>query len=74
MNHKKHNVTNQIKLKTSLIRSNLCDHSDFTPVTDCISEINNTEIDNTKGIDVVMLMYNLIEYSDHYLKTSGRLW
>ena len=36
------------------------------PFTDCISEINNTLVDNTKGIDVVMLMYNLIEYSDKY--------
>ena len=42
--------------------------------TDCISEINNTEIDNAKYIDVIMLMYNLIEYSDNYSKTSGSLW
>ena len=33
---------------------------------DCINEINNTQIGNTKGIDVVMPMYNLIEYSDDY--------
>ena len=32
------------------------------PFTDCISEINNTQIDNVKYIDVVMPMYNLIEY------------
>ena len=38
------------------------------PFTDCISEINNTRIDNTKNIDVVMPMYNLIEYSDNYSK------
>ena len=34
--------------------------------TDCISEINNSQIDNAKDIDVVMPMYNLIEYSDNY--------
>ena len=39
-----------------------------------MSEINNTEIDNTKDIDVVMSMYSLIEYSDNYLKSSGGLW
>ena len=44
------------------------------PFTDCISEINNTQINNAKYIDVVMPMYNLIEYSDNYLKTSGSLW
>ena len=44
------------------------------PFTDYISEINNTQIDNAKYIDVVIPMYNLIEYSDNYLKTSGSLW
>ena len=32
------------------------------------------KIDNAKDIDVVMPMYNLIEYSDNYLKTFGSLW
>ena len=44
------------------------------PFTDCISEINNTQVDNAKYIDIVVPMYNLIEYSDNYSKTSGRLW
>ena len=44
------------------------------PIINCKSEINDTEIDNTKDIDIVMPMYNLIQYSDNYLKTSGRLW
>ena len=42
--------------------------------TNCISEINNTQIDNAKDIDIVMPMYNLIEYSDNYAKTTGSLW
>ena len=44
------------------------------PFTKCINRINNTEIDNAKDIDIVMPMYNLIEYSDNYSKTSGSLW
>ena len=44
------------------------------PFTKCISRINNTDIDTAQDIDIVMPMYNLIEYSDHYSKTSGRLW
>ena len=44
------------------------------PFTNCISEINNTYIDVPKDLDVVMLIYNLIEYSDNYLETSGSLW
>ena len=42
--------------------------------TNCISEINNTQIDNAKDIDIVMPMYNLIEYSDNYAKTTGSVW
>ena len=42
--------------------------------TDYISEINNTQTDNVKHIDVIMPMYNLIEYNDNYSKTSGSLW
>ena len=40
----------------------------------CKSKRNNTEIDNAKDIDIVMPMHNLIEYSNSYSKTSGRLW
>ena len=42
--------------------------------TDCISEIYNTQIDNAKDLDVVMPIYNRIEYCNNYLKTSGSLW
>ena len=42
--------------------------------TVCISEINSTQIDNAKEIDVAMPIHNLIEYSDNYSKTSGILW
>ena len=103
-----YNTNSQIKFKTSISRSSLCDYSDayilvsgFIPITgagaddavkrldeknkgvtfkncaqftDCISEINNSQVDNAKYIDVVMLMYNLIAYSDNYLKTSESLW
>ena len=41
---------------------------------DWTSEINNTQIDNAKDIGVVMPMYNLLEYSNNYSKSSGNLW
>ena len=44
------------------------------PFTNCISEINNTQVDSANDIDIVISMYNLIEYSDNYAKTSGSLW
>ena len=42
------------------------------PFTIC-SEINNTQTDNCKDIDIVMPMYNLIEYSANYAKAFGSL-
>ena len=41
---------------------------------ECTSEMNNFQTDRAKDLDIVMPMYNLIEYSDNYLKTSGTLW
>ena len=96
----------QIKFKTAMLRSSLCDYSDafilvkgnitanntavdgpaanntnkkvifknFAPFTNCISKINNKQIDSAEYIDIVMLMYNLIEYNDNYSNTSGSLW
>ena len=101
-----YNVNSQIRFKTTMLKSSLCDYSDAyilvkgtinvnntaaqgaaanntnkkvifkncAPFTNCISEINNTQIDNAKDIDIVMPMYNLIEYSDNYAKTTGSLW
>ena len=37
--------------------------------TDCLNEINNTQVDNAKDTDVVMPVYSLIEFSDNFMKT-----
>ena len=42
--------------------------------TYCISEINNTQIDGAKEIDVIMPMYSLTKYGNNYSKTWGSLW
>ena len=44
----------------------------FPLFTNIISEINNTQIDNTKDIYKVMAMYDLV--SDNSSKTSESLW
>ena len=41
---------------------------------DCISKINNKEIDHENEIDVVMAMHNLTDYGDNYWETSGSSW
>ena len=45
----------------------------FAPLTNCISKINNTQIDNVQYIDIAIPMHSLLEYSDNYSKTSGNL-
>ena len=44
------------------------------PFEDCRTEINDTFVDYANFINITMLMYNLIEYSDNYSDTSGSLW
>ena len=36
----------------------------FFPFTYCKSETNNIQIDNAKDMNIVISMYNLIEYSN----------
>ena len=101
-------TSNNIRFKTTMLRSNLCDYADAyilvkgnititgagnndaikradergrgvtykncAPFTKCTSRINNTDIDKAQDIDIVMPMYNLIDHSDNYSKTSGSLW
>ena len=43
------------------------------PFTDCITEINNTQVDNAKNLDLVMPMYNVIECSDNYSGTISSM-
>ena len=40
----------------------------------CISKINDVKIDNAEDLDVLMPMYNLLEYYKNYRKTTGSLW
>ena len=43
-----------------------------SPFTNCISRINNKQVDDAHKTDVAMSMYTFIEYSDNYSKTSGK--
>ena len=44
------------------------------PFINCITKINGIKIDNAEDLDVVMPIYNLLEYSKNYKKTTGSLW
>ena len=44
------------------------------PFISCISKINGELVENAEDLDIVMPMYNLLEYSKNYEKTSGALF
>ena len=90
-------MSKNIRFKTHMLRSDLCDYSHANIVakgtitvegdnnakirnkkltfknnflfTSCILKINNTFIDNTEDLDIVMPMYNLLQYSQNYSMT-----
>ena len=91
----------QIRFKTSMLRSDLCDFSDAyivvegtitipdpndasydkhlafknnAPFIFCNSKINNMCIVSAEDLDIVMPIYNFLEYSKNYRKTTGSLW
>ena len=97
---KNYNPNKEIRIKTPMLRSDLCDFSDAyivvkgditvtnpnnakrnkavafknnAPFINCISKINGVKIDNAEDLDVVMPMYNLLEYSNNYRKTTSSL-
>ena len=92
-----YDINKEIRIKTSMLRSDLCDVSDAylivkgtitvteldnakkiknkavafknnAPFTNCISKINGVKIDNAEHLDLIMPMYDLLEYSKNYKK------
>ena len=104
-----YNENKSIRLKTPILRSNLCDYSDAyilvkgkivvtargvdngannirdkrnrpvilnnnAPFVSCITRINDELTEDADDLDIVMPMYNLLEYSKNYRKTIGSLY
>ena len=69
------NTNDRIKVKTSMLKSSLYNYSDaHMLLSGTITITRDGADDNAKDIDVVLPMYNLIEHSDNYSKTSRSLW
>ena len=56
------------------IRNKAVAFKNDAPFINCASKISGVKIDDAEDLDVVMLMYNLLEYSKNYKKTTGSLW
>ena len=96
-----YSANKNIRFKTPMLRSDLCDYSDAyiavkgrisvtgtnnanrrnktltfknnVSFRSCISKISNTYVDNVEDLDIVVPVYNLLEYSDNYSMTSRSL-
>ena len=44
------------------------------PRFSCTSKINDTLVENAEDLDVIVPMYNLLQYSKGYKKETGSLW
>ena len=44
------------------------------PFRRCVTHINDEHVETAKNLDIIMPMYNLLEYSDNYADSSGSLW
>ena len=44
------------------------------PFTKCVKHINDEHIETAENLDIIMPMYNLLEYSDNYADSSGSLY
>ena len=42
--------------------------------TRCVTHINGEHIETAKHLDIIMNLYNLIEYSDNYIGSSGSFY
>ena len=97
-----YNENKSIRVKTPMLRSNLCDYWDAytlvngiitvaendprdrqnrpvilknnAPFVSCITRINNELIEDANDLDIIMPMYNLLEYSKNYRKIIGSLY
>ena len=85
-----YNAGKEIIHNTEVLKSNLCHynntdisvrgnitiigHQNCAPFTKCTTKIEETTIDEAEDLDLVMPVYNLIEYSSNYFEATGNLW
>ena len=66
--------TLQLKMQIEMIETKKNIFKNYAAFTNCISRINNTQVNGAQNIDVVMPMYNVIQNSDNDSKIYGILW
>ena len=66
-------VTGDIKVADVAANTNVA-FKNCAPFRRCVTHINYENFETAENLDIIMPMYNLIEYSDHYADSSGNLY
>ena len=66
-------MTGDIKVTGLAADTNIA-FKNCAPFTRCATHINDEHIETAENLDIIMLVYNLIEYSDNYTDYSGSLY
>ena len=66
-------VTGDTKIADIAANTNVA-FKNCAPFTRCATHINDEHVETAENLDIIMPMYNLIEYSDNYADSSGSLY
>ena len=66
-------VTGDIKIENIAADTNVA-FKNCAPFIRCVTQINGEHVESAENLDIIMPMYNLIEYSDNYADSSGSLY
>ena len=65
-------MTGDIKVAGAAPNTNVA-FKNCAPFTRCITRINDKHVETAENLDIIIPMYNLIEYSDNYADSSGSI-
>ena len=66
-------MTGDIKIADIVADTNVA-FKNCAPFTKCVTHINDEHVETAENLDIIMPMYNLIEYSENYVDSSGSLY
>ena len=66
-------VTGDIAVVNANNKTKVC-FKNCSPFTRCVTHLNDEHIKTAENLDLIMNMYNLIEYSVNYVQSSGSSW
>ena len=66
-------MTGDIKVAGVAANTNVV-FKNCAPFTRCVTHINDEHVETADNLDIIIPIYNLIEYSDNYADSSGSLY